>query len=32
MKMRLFLDKNIVIDYIGHRMHFLSAATLMDIL
>lgn len=30
MKMRLFLDTNIVIDYIGHRMHFLSAATLMD--
>jgi predicted nucleic acid-binding protein len=27
---RLFLDTNIVIDYIAHRAHFLSAATLMD--
>lgn len=30
MKMRLFLDTNIVIDYIGHRMHFLSAATFRE--
>ena len=30
MKTKLFLDTNIVIDYIAHRAHFLSAATLMD--
>lgn len=30
MKTKLFLDTNIVIDYIAHRSHFLSAATLMD--
>ena len=30
MKNKLFLDTNIVINYIGKRAHFLSAATLMD--
>lgn len=30
MKTKLFLDTNIVIDYMAHRAHFLSAATLMD--
>ena len=30
MKQRIFLDTNIIIDYIGHRAHFLSASTLMD--
>ena len=30
MKAKLFLDTNIIIDYIAHRAHFLSAATLMD--
>lgn len=30
MKAKLFLDTNIVIDYMAHRAHFLSAATLMD--
>ena len=29
MKQKLFLDTNIIIDYIGRRVHFLSAATLM---
>ena len=30
MKAKIFLDTNIIIDYIGHRAHFLPAATLMD--
>lgn len=31
MKPRIFLDTNIIIDYIGHRIHFLAAANLMDL-
>lgn len=30
MKQKVFIDTNIIIDYIGHRAHFLSASTIMD--